>query len=301
MDGVDGTPTVANPYHYVNNDPLNLQDPLGLRPPLDCDFGLEAVGNSGLPGDVQDSIAGEVTDHGGCIIEFFNQNGDCCLSVAYGDIDRAQNIGIVLEGTGQSLGGFAGGVGEKARAVLNETDSVGGGSTAVVGWLGYDSPESPATGYQTGPANEGGEALANFVAWLRARRGNSVRITAIGHSYGSIVVGEAMSRGMRADAAVVTGSPGINAGSVAETGFSGDFYVGCADADRMVHWAGFVGGPDPCAESGPIPGGFSGARYLDVSGSSGHNEYFKGTSLRSIAAVVTGSVRERNDGSWGAP
>jgi len=32
VDGQDGTPTVANPYHYVNNDPLNLQDPLGLRP-----------------------------------------------------------------------------------------------------------------------------------------------------------------------------------------------------------------------------------------------------------------------------
>ncbi|MBI2705046.1 MAG: hypothetical protein HYX32_07120 [Actinobacteria bacterium] len=32
LDGVDGTPTVANPYHYVANDPLNKVDPLGLRP-----------------------------------------------------------------------------------------------------------------------------------------------------------------------------------------------------------------------------------------------------------------------------
>jgi len=28
----DGEPTVANPYHYVDNDPLNKVDPLGLRP-----------------------------------------------------------------------------------------------------------------------------------------------------------------------------------------------------------------------------------------------------------------------------
>lgn len=32
MDGVDGTTTVANPYHYTDNDPLNREDPLGLRP-----------------------------------------------------------------------------------------------------------------------------------------------------------------------------------------------------------------------------------------------------------------------------
>ncbi len=31
LDGINGTPTVANPYHYANNDPTNQQDPLGLR------------------------------------------------------------------------------------------------------------------------------------------------------------------------------------------------------------------------------------------------------------------------------
>lgn len=32
LDGVDGTPTVANRYHYADNDPLGMVDPLGLRP-----------------------------------------------------------------------------------------------------------------------------------------------------------------------------------------------------------------------------------------------------------------------------
>ncbi|MGH9225994.1 MAG: DUF6531 domain-containing protein, partial [Acidimicrobiales bacterium] len=31
LDGVDGTPVVANPYHYGDNDPLNRTDPTGLR------------------------------------------------------------------------------------------------------------------------------------------------------------------------------------------------------------------------------------------------------------------------------
>lgn len=32
LDGVSGTTTVANPYHYTYNDPLNKVDPTGLRP-----------------------------------------------------------------------------------------------------------------------------------------------------------------------------------------------------------------------------------------------------------------------------
>lgn len=38
LDGIDGTPTVANPYHYADNDPQNRADPLGLTPedPLQC-------------------------------------------------------------------------------------------------------------------------------------------------------------------------------------------------------------------------------------------------------------------------
>lgn len=32
LDGIDGTPTVANPYHYADNDPLNKTDPTGMRP-----------------------------------------------------------------------------------------------------------------------------------------------------------------------------------------------------------------------------------------------------------------------------
>ena len=32
LDGVTGTPVVANPYHYADNDPVNEVDPEGLRP-----------------------------------------------------------------------------------------------------------------------------------------------------------------------------------------------------------------------------------------------------------------------------
>jgi RHS repeat-associated protein len=32
LDGVDGTATLSNPYHYAYNDPANREDPTGLRP-----------------------------------------------------------------------------------------------------------------------------------------------------------------------------------------------------------------------------------------------------------------------------
>ncbi|MEI2697683.1 MAG: RHS repeat-associated core domain-containing protein [Microthrixaceae bacterium] len=35
LDGITGTTTETNPYHYTNNNPINLTDPLGLSPD-DC-------------------------------------------------------------------------------------------------------------------------------------------------------------------------------------------------------------------------------------------------------------------------
>ncbi|HMJ77425.1 MAG TPA: RHS repeat-associated core domain-containing protein, partial [Iamia sp.] len=40
LDGIAGTPTETNPYHYADNDPANKTDPLGLSPSdddVDCD------------------------------------------------------------------------------------------------------------------------------------------------------------------------------------------------------------------------------------------------------------------------
>ena len=34
--GVDGTTTIANPFHYADNNPLNSSDPTGLRPGEGC-------------------------------------------------------------------------------------------------------------------------------------------------------------------------------------------------------------------------------------------------------------------------
>lgn len=55
LDGIDGTPTIANPYHYANNDPLNLADPLGLRA---CDVRFSSEGACVTPDEVPDRPEG---------------------------------------------------------------------------------------------------------------------------------------------------------------------------------------------------------------------------------------------------
>jgi RHS repeat-associated protein len=52
LSGVNGTTVVADPYHYANNNPLNMWDPTGLRPGQaavnDAEFRHELSGVSGL-------------------------------------------------------------------------------------------------------------------------------------------------------------------------------------------------------------------------------------------------------------
>ena len=50
LDGVEGEVTVANPYHYANNDPLNQMDPFGLRPVNDSDMRLISTTRRGVLG-----------------------------------------------------------------------------------------------------------------------------------------------------------------------------------------------------------------------------------------------------------
>lgn len=53
QDGVNGTPTVAYPYHYADNDPLNKLDPTGERPGtspiVSGDFDLQLISSVHAP------------------------------------------------------------------------------------------------------------------------------------------------------------------------------------------------------------------------------------------------------------
>lgn len=218
---------------------------------------------------------------------------------AFGSLKAASSIVIIIDGTHQSINRWDskdGWARPNAKAIMAKGNSMGAGQVAAIAWLGYDSPNGgfPA-GMLAEAGIEGGGNLANFVKGFRSKLGGK-RIVIAGQSCGSVVVGEAMKQGGPADAAIVTGSPGIRADNAGAFGAAGKFYVGKA-ADDTFNDGAFLG-MDP---HGADPSKFSDARLLDVGNASGHDQYYQGgTSGCSIAAVVVGRAEERN-GRWGAP
>ncbi|MGY2128514.1 alpha/beta hydrolase [Blastococcus sp. SYSU DS0617] len=166
-----------------------------------------------------------------------------------------------------------------------------GPRTAVVLWVGYETPPGAGAGAATGHlARAAAPALADAVAGLRHRPGAAPHLTVIGHSYGAVVVTLAASE-LAADDLVLLGSPGARADDVADLDTSARVFAarGANDWIRFVPHVsiGDVGhGADPAAPS-------FGARSLPASGVRAHDDYFRpgSTMLAAIAGVVTGAPR----------
>jgi hypothetical protein len=87
------------------------------------------------------------------------------------------------------------------------------GDVATIMWLGYDAPDTIPEAAFDGSAEQGGALLDSFVDGLHASHDTGrTHITAVGHSYGSVVVGEAAvpGDGPHAGDIVVAGSPGMH-------------------------------------------------------------------------------------------
>jgi hypothetical protein len=215
------------------------------------------------------------------------------VAIGLGDVDRAENVAVVVPGMGDDAGhGVPGSVG-RAADLLAEASRQSAQSTAVVAWVGYAAP-----GWRQVPfparARAGGRMLTADLATLAAARtGEPAHVTLVGHSYGSTVVGAAMQAGpRRADDLVLLGSPGVLADRVGQLGISGRHtYVGEAALDPIADTGVF--GADP-GDHGfgatrirvdPAPGRPWPDRLLAA-----HSHYFDpgSESLRNIARVVVG-------------
>jgi hypothetical protein len=215
------------------------------------------------------------------------------VAIALGDVDRAQNVAVVVPGMGEDAGhGVPGTVG-RAADLLAEAGRQSAGSTAVVAWVGYAAPGWRQVPFPT-RARAGGRMLsADLTTLATARTGEPAHVTLVGHSYGSTVVGAAMQAGPRpADDLVLLGSPGVLADRVGQLGLSGRHaYVGEAALDPIGDTGLF--GTDPGDR------GF-GATRIRVDAAPGrpwpdrvlaaHSHYFDpgSESLRNIARVAVG-------------
>lgn len=244
-------------------------------------------------------------------------NGQGKAAVAIGNPDTAQNTAVVVPGTGSSVeDGWL-----ESDNATNLYDQMRLGapdeSTSVIAWMGYDAPDSPTdTRIATpGLARAGGDLLAADVNGLSAtHEGVPSNLTVVGHSYGATTVADAFAgSGMKADNAVLIGSPGTDlAQSAADFHLpeGGQVYVGAASSDPVT-WLGQAGpipdiinrelhyplGLEAGLGTDPAGDGFGSVRFdAEVPGRSGlpdfgdHSRYYDvgSESLRAMTDIANG-------------
>ncbi|MCX4581830.1 alpha/beta hydrolase [Streptomyces sp. NBC_01481] len=134
--------------------------------------------------------------------------------VSIGNPDTADNVVTYVPGTFAKLESIGG---EMDRAVALQAEAErqdGAHSTASIVWLGYDAPQGIMTdATETKWADNAKEPLGNFIQGIEEanHRDSGVNQTLMGHSYGSLVVGETMSMhiDLPVDNAIMVGSPGV--------------------------------------------------------------------------------------------
>ena len=147
------------------------------------------------------------------------------LIMAAGNPDTAQNVVTYVPGLGTKLGDHMIGndIPHTENLYLQAMENHPGTTVSSVFWLGYDAPQidGGADGAmhaidvsQNTNADAGAPKLTAFLNGLHATSTATgpVHYTALGHSYGSLVVGTAASQpgGIPVDDIVFVGSPGVN-------------------------------------------------------------------------------------------
>jgi pimeloyl-ACP methyl ester carboxylesterase len=213
----------------------------------------------------------------------FDPAGDGRAAEVFGDLTTARHVAVVVPGMNNDLNNFTGGDAERVQHQASEFDP---DQVATIQWLGYDTPEG-ASALLASDAEPGAEALPRFIAGVRAQRQERLHWTVIGHSYGSLVTGMALSQqGLEVDETVLVGSPGVGVSSADQLG-NGNIWVGLARLDPVGYSEWF--GPNPHGRA-------FGATRFHTGDISGHSSYFNegSESLRNIGLIAAGYLDEVN-------
>lgn len=172
--------------------------------------------NPAEPRDAQGQwvkVTNAVALHGGHIIAGSDPEGGQAVMV-FGDPATAQHVLTYVPGVGDVMG-MPGEV-ERAAKMKARMDAEGKGTTAVVFWRGYTPPRNPEHALSKYDAMKAAGKLARFQTTLE-KMNPSAHHTVLGHSYGSLVAGEASRvAGMKPEDLVFIGSPGTGAHSGTE-------------------------------------------------------------------------------------
>ncbi|WP_433800928.1 alpha/beta hydrolase [Actinomycetospora sp. CA-084318] len=189
-------------------------------------------------------------------------------AIGIGDIDAARHVGVFVPGFTARA--------EDLPARTAELAALTAPGVAAVAWYDYAAPQWPEvldparSVLGTGAAAAASTRLASFLDGVAP----GAHVTAVGHSYGSLVVAQAAATSRAVDDVVLLGSPGVT------------------PLPRRPTWVGEAR-LDPVADAGwfgPDPNGLAGVHPLATTGATGHGAYLRpgGTSAANVAAVVGG-------------
>ncbi|SDO55526.1 Alpha/beta hydrolase [Streptomyces sp. cf386] len=250
----------------------------------------------------------------------FDGRGLGLATEVFGDLAHADRIAVLVPGSDTSIDTYD--RFREAAGALHERlgrEAPQGTRTAVVAWLGYETPATVSTTVATaGRAEEAAPKLREFIRQLRALTENSGRyepgartdgkptgsphrrphISLLCHSYGSVVCGRAASD-LDVDDIALIGSPGTGADTATAlhtparvwAGRGSDDWVAEVphiEIDLLGTTVGF--GTDPVSPS-------FGARVF-AAGGGGHSDYFRpgSTSLANLTRIVLGETSEVTHG-----
>ncbi|MER6737285.1 alpha/beta hydrolase [Streptomyces puniciscabiei] len=226
----------------------------------------------------------------------FDGRGSGRATEVLGDLAHADHIGVLVPGSDTSLDTYA--RFHKAAAALY-TDlthrAPRGTDTAVVAWLGYETPATVSTTVTTPTrAEEAAPRLRAFIRRLREATPAQAHISLLCHSYGTVVCGRAAA-GLDADALVLVGSPGTGADSVAALHTRARVWAARGSEDwvaNVPHVSATLFGTTVGLGADPVSRAF-GARVFDA-GDADHSGYFTpgSASLTNLARITLGQPPE---------
>ncbi|MFD6994936.1 alpha/beta hydrolase [Streptomyces mirabilis] len=237
----------------------------------------------------------------------FDGRGQGLAVEVLGDLAHADRVAVLVPGSDTTLetyGRFRAGA-AALQDRLNSLDHRHGthgthGSTsrprtAVIAWLGYETPGTVSTTVLTaGRAEDAAPPLKRFIRELRGVVGEKAHVSLLCHSYGTVVCGRA-ARGLDVDDIALIGSPGTGADSVSALRASARIWAARGADDWIVnvpHVHADLFGTTVGFGADPVSPAFG--AHVFAAGTGGHSDYFKpgSVSLDNLARIVLGDTSE---------
>ncbi|MGW7334855.1 alpha/beta hydrolase [Streptomyces sp. NPDC054808] len=230
----------------------------------------------------------------------FDGRGAGLVTEVLGDLAHAGRVAVLVPGSDTSIDTY--GRFRAAALALHRqlvADAPAGTRTAVVAWLGYETPGTVSTTVATTDrADRAAPGLRDLVDDLRRITGPDTRVALLCHSYGSVVCARAADGLAVSDIALV-GSPGTGADTVAGLRADARIWAGRGSDDwveHVPHVSADLFGTTVGFGTDPVSPDF-GARVFDA-GDGGHSDYFDtgSLSLTNLTRIALGETTEVTHG-----